>query len=127
MKSLLLFIFSISLQAAEPSCKEVTMRRTQTSPVSEITVTICSKNKSEEFYSPNANLENIRKLDKEKFKTTPALGNPSFQLCRQLGGIPELIKIKKDGEWSDADRCLLPGGNSFVSGDLLVELLFPGP
>lgn len=124
MKFLLILLFSFSVLAADSKCSQVKMKRTQTSPVSEISVNICFKESSSTFYSADADVEKIRAIDPSAFKTLPSLGNPSFQICRQIGGIPEIVKIKR-GEWVDADRCILSDGKSFVSGDYLMELLYP--
>ncbi len=101
------------------------MKRIQEASVTEISVVICTTAHAENFYSPDADLEKIRSVDKSNFKSNPNLGNPTFQLCRQMGGTPELLKMKRNGVWVDADRCILSDGKSFVSGDLLMELFYP--
>ncbi|MBL7545302.1 MAG: hypothetical protein JNL11_15900 [Bdellovibrionaceae bacterium] len=58
-----------------------------------------------------------------KFKIDQLLsemGKPSFKLCREIGGKPELLEFYVDNKPYKLDRCLFNDG-SFVDTDFLLS------
>lgn len=61
--------------------------------------------------------------DKRKFKLDELLspmGKPSFRLCRELSGKPELLEFYVENKSYKLDRCLFNDG-SFVDTDFLLS------
>lgn len=51
-----------------------------------------------------------------------SVGNPSFVLCRKLGGDPKIIEFQTQGTWHQLDRCYFEKDKSFVDGGSLLSI-----
>jgi hypothetical protein len=49
--------------------------------------------------------------------------NPGFNLCRQLGGKPELLEFEASKEWFSLDRCLFKDGSYVNTSELIRHYL----
>ena len=64
----------------------------------------------------------LLKADKEKIsqlKLITQIGSPGFHLCRELGGLGQIFKLKKMQKTLETQRCLI--GQDFVELSLLVD------
>ena len=53
------------------------------------------------------------------FKAFSQIGSPGFRLCRQLGGVGQIITVTKGKNKIETERCL--DGKSFVEISFLIE------
>lgn len=91
--------------------------------VKEEKVQACINNNGTALYS--ANCQKAACLEKYKNRHLPrlkgyssTLGSPTFRLCRDLGGRPQVIDFKFGSQWHPLDRCLLDDKTFVDSGTL---------
>jgi hypothetical protein len=79
------------------------------------------------FYSKNCAQMNCSILKKESLKFIsleeyePSIGSPGFKVCRELGGLPQIIDYNFKDQWHQGSRCIFDK-DTFVSNDLLIKL-----
>lgn len=49
--------------------------------------------------------------------------NPGFNLCRKLGGKPELLEFEANKDWFSLDRCVFKDGSYVSTGELVNHYL----
>jgi hypothetical protein len=121
--SSLIFAFSVSAQAQELICVSGKISQIEFGKLKEESADYCFNGDKTVLLSKNCQQKKCRAFeDKRKFKISELLsqiGKPSFKLCRELGGQPEIIEFFVEGQPFKLDRCLFKDG-SFSDSDYLL-------
>lgn len=117
-------ISMLSLQClSKETCTSVSLTLTQRSPVEKQLARICADDPFDLYYSEGAPLAKLQLHRGLRPKVRPALGNPMFQICEQVGGKPELVTIATPKGEVASNLCQFYGDH-FVSGSSLMKILF---
>lgn len=121
--SSLILAFSVSAQAQELTCVSGKISQIEFGKLKEESSDYCFNDDKTVLLSKNCQQKKCQAFeDKRKFKIGELfsqIGKPSFKLCRELGGQPEIVEFFVQNQSYKLDRCLFKDG-SFTDSDFLL-------
>jgi hypothetical protein len=123
MLSSLILLFAVSAQAQTLTCVSGKISQVEFGNIKQEPADYCFNNDKTVLLSKNCQQKKCKAFeDDRRFKIGELLspmGKPSFRLCRELGGEPQIIEFFAETKPYKLDRCLFKDG-SFADSDFLL-------
>ncbi len=121
--SSLILAVTLTAQAQDLTCSSGRISQVEFGKIKVESSNYCFNSDKTVLLSRNCQQKKCRAFeDKRRFKIGELLsevGKPSFRLCRELGGQPEIIEFFVEDQPYKLDRCLFKDG-SFADSDFLL-------
>ncbi len=129
LSSLILFL-TTPVFAADLTCQKGSFRMPYNAETKVVEAqTYCFNEDRTELYSKDCQDRKCTAFNVDiEVKTADILdqkSNPGFNLCRKLGGKPELLEFEASKEWFALDRCVFKDGSYVSTGELVRHYLRP--
>lgn len=119
-----LFFFLLQANADNLLCQKGKVSQVEFGKTKNEIVDFCFNSKKTIFVSKDCQLKKCSAFESiKKYKIDDLLspvGKPSFKLCRELSGKPQLVEFYVENKPYKLDRCLFNNG-SFVDTDFLLS------